>query len=897
MVQHHGSFMGASNSNSYAAPLSEADARLDAEFERLRKIELSYLTLFRKSSRFDSAGFGHFFLSQELKFDGFANNVMNSMHQHPQQPQHRQTSLDGSLDPPSESHSMLNDIASGHGNGNGNDLRRNKSTMTVNTVKSTGGLSSISMESHAIYNLAFSHDGKYLASAGADGLIRVWEVIASELDRQDFHTHNTDLASSSVATVPQRHRRSFIDTAFDETLSDITSILNVTANEMGSRSMSRSMSKPPVLQLSPTQAQPPLLHPPKGRSRRNTLNSNDSMSSDAHNTFGVTNGTGTTDKDGDKSSIYAPVFKSDPVKIFYHDKTVNSLDWSKNNFLLSSSEDGTAKLWHVDRADCLQTYRFDSIVTAAQFHKSDDRFFVASQWNGRVVFLSILEKEIIFEIKLNKSITCLDFSPDSKKLFVGCDKGYVFSLKINHHSFEIEDDYQLKKKKTGHRITGIKSFVDESTKSGNVNYVPNPNGGSAATASKNAPNDDGCAIKLLITSNDSKCRLVNYSHKFLEVKYTGYTNKFSSIAASLNEDHTFLITGSEDGWTYMWQIYSDKKKKIENEKKVLNKAHFDILNFFKDDTSIIENKYYGSFHTNNSRCNVSIFAPRASLKLLELSNDPIFDLKHQYSFALKESGVKDTEVDDLTTAIIVTADNMGKIKVFRRDFARPIRKALQTKKMAHLVERRRATLREHNKQNPNNGNTLSTIMDDQTVMNRNALVIPNYEATRMNIADTMKSVYLEPPQANTFRGRSSRGGTGKKLAVMRPANKLAVETAAIPTDNNVVVNGTGQGSLLPLSPSSSLSLANSPAPSSSRGEYFSSFSPSPTGHRTSASALSGMTAVSRSSPQTGAAPAEIEQQLRVLLGPSGSAQTPGSAAVAQQVAQHQHSRSRSPQKT
>lgn len=143
---------------------------------------------------------------------------------------------------------------------------------------------------------------------------------------------------------------------------------------------------------------------------------------------------------------------------------------------------------------------------------------------------------------------------------------------------------------------------------------------------------------------------------------------------------------------------------------------------------------------------MSIFAPKASLKLLELSNDPIFDLKHQYSSLVAESHIKDLEIDDLSTAIIVSTDNTGKIKVFRRDFSRYIRKALQGKKASQLLDRKQSVL----------SRGLS-----KKVMNRNSLVIPNYEATTMNIADTMSSVYMDPDA--TFRAVVRRDISGLQI--------------------------------------------------------------------------------------------------------------------------------------
>lgn len=677
----------------------------ELDLENLKKIDLNYLTLFRRSARFSNKGFNHFFLCQELKCDNYSIPIFEPSNE---------TNID-------QNNNNINNI---NGNNINNNLDNQNLSISYTRNISSTTVNSTNNSSHAIYNMSFSHDGKYLASAGADGLIRVWEVITSEMERHINHTSPNPNNGQFLNVPVKPHRKSFIESAIDDTINDLSSMINRSASADRNRAHSNS--------------------------RRNTLDSNETAHTNDSNPHSYQHSNGPE---------FAPVFKSKPIKTFYHDKTVNSLDWSKNNFLLSSSEDGTAKLWHVDRADCLQTYKFDSIVTCAKFHKSDDRFFVACQWNGRVVFLSILEKEVIYEVNLNKSITCFDFSPDSTRLFIGCDKGYIVSIKIEK-GLIIETDHQIKRKHNMPRITSISTFVEDSIEYSNSNSGTTNNRFNHLSHIKTSNNDSNNnkfnhpdTIKMLVSCNDSKIRLFNFTEKFLEVRYSGHTSKNSIIAATVNENHTHVISGSDDGWTYMWQLYSDKKNKIENEKKLMTKAHFDLLNYFKDDTCLIDNKYYGSFHTHNNRCNVAIFAPRASLKLLELSNDPIFDIKHQYYNILNESNVKDLEIDDLSTAIILSTDNTGKIKVFRRDFSRYIRKAIQSKKGSQILERKQSVL----------SRNLS-----KKVMNRNSLVIPNYDATTHNITDTMSSVYMDSD--STLRGRGNKG-------FVRPANKFAVESS------------------------------------------------------------------------------------------------------------------------
>ncbi|GMF07830.1 unnamed protein product [Ambrosiozyma monospora] len=107
------------------------------------------------------------------------------------------------------------------------------------------------------------------------------------------------------------------------------------------------------------------------------------------------------------ASLFAPVFKSKPVRQFYHSDTVIDLDWSPNNFLISSSEDHTVKLWHVERDDCLKVFTFPTFVSSVKFHRTDDRFFVSAEYDGTIKLWSILENEVVYTKKLTSSVTLL----------------------------------------------------------------------------------------------------------------------------------------------------------------------------------------------------------------------------------------------------------------------------------------------------------------------------------------------------------------------------------------------------------------------------------------------------------------------------------------------------------
>lgn len=70
--------------------------------------------------------------------------------------------------------------------------------------RTTGkALSKLDGHTDSVIGVKFSQDGKYLASAGMDGLIRVYEVVDSE--KTDADTDNKDSAASAPAGKTTKH--------------------------------------------------------------------------------------------------------------------------------------------------------------------------------------------------------------------------------------------------------------------------------------------------------------------------------------------------------------------------------------------------------------------------------------------------------------------------------------------------------------------------------------------------------------------------------------------------------------------------------------------------------------------------------------------------------------------
>jgi WD40 repeat protein len=359
---------------------------------------------------------------------------------------------------------------------------------------------------------------------------------------------------------------------------------------------------------------------------------------------------------GGGERLSAPVFRSKPVREFVgHTGDILDLSWSKNNFLLSSSMDKTVRLWHISRQECLCTFKHKDFVTSIAFHPTDDRFFLAGSLDSVLRLWSIPDKSVAFWNQLPDLITAVAFTPDGKTAMAGVLSGLCLFYEtegLKYHT-QIHVRSSRGKNAKGSKITGIRTI-----------YFP--------------PDDPEGEMKVLITSNDSRVRMYNLRDKSLEMKFRGHENTCSQINASFSDDAAYVICGSEDRKAYIW---STAQIDVENKDKrpvELFEAHSDIVT-------------------------AAIIAPTKSRQLLSASGDPIYDLcnpppvtllsreesnassmphapsesEKRHSDPISEPQIKKPEETPAYLArcthmdgnIIITADYLGGIKVFRQDCA------------------------------------------------------------------------------------------------------------------------------------------------------------------------------------------------------------------------------------
>ncbi|TQS35586.1 hypothetical protein Golomagni_03989 [Golovinomyces magnicellulatus] len=341
--------------------------------------------------------------------------------------------------------------------------------------------------------------------------------------------------------------------------------------------------------------------------------------------------------------LNAPVFKSKPIREYIgHTGDILDIDWSKNNFLLTSALDKTVKLWHPSRQECLCTFSHDEIITSISFHPTDDRFFLAGSLDCILRLWSIPEKKVAFNCESPDPITAVAFTPSGTIAIAGGFSGLCRFYDVDQeHGLRVSDQIYVRssrgKNAKGSKITGIRTTI----------FPPEIK--------------DGNDVYVLVTSNDSRVRLYNLKDKRLEMKFQGHQNSYSQISARFSDDGRFVICGRSI------------KPKDSGQKEA----------------SPVE-----TFNANSSIVTTALLAPAATRRLLSESDDPIYDicnpppvtllsLDEHSAWASVGSETRQNMMRNKTEAspayfsrsshndglIIITSDYAGSIKCFRIDCA------------------------------------------------------------------------------------------------------------------------------------------------------------------------------------------------------------------------------------
>ncbi|XP_057746590.1 uncharacterized protein LOC130965845 [Arachis stenosperma] len=221
----------------------------------------------------------------------------------------------------------------------------------------TGLYKSQEIQAHegSIWSIRFSLDGRYLASAGEDCVIHVWQVVETERKGELLLMEKPEDANVNMLF---------------------------------------------VMNGSPERA---TLSPSKESSLEKRRRGRPSVSRKSLS----------LDQLVVPETVFALTEK--PICSFEgHLDDVLDLSWSRSQHLLSSSMDKTVRLWQLSSKSCLKIFSHSDYVTCIQFNPVDDRYFISGSLDAKVRIWSIPDRQVVDWTDLHEMVTAASYTPDGQ---------------------------------------------------------------------------------------------------------------------------------------------------------------------------------------------------------------------------------------------------------------------------------------------------------------------------------------------------------------------------------------------------------------------------------------------------------------------------------------------------
>ncbi|KAI8064162.1 WD40-repeat-containing domain protein [Gongronella butleri] len=133
--------------------------------------------------------------------------------------------------------------------------------------------------------------------------------------------------------------------------------------------------------------------------------------------------------------------RSKKVNPNYHVDAIMDLAWNKHhrNFLLSSSADGTIKLWDLSTGQCMQSYaHHKDKVQSVAWHPSEPTVFMSGSYDKTVCVLDARSPGQVTRWKLDSDVESLHWDPHVPTCFyVALESGYVHYYDIQNKQGEV----------------------------------------------------------------------------------------------------------------------------------------------------------------------------------------------------------------------------------------------------------------------------------------------------------------------------------------------------------------------------------------------------------------------------------------------------------------------------
>jgi WD40 repeat protein len=217
-------------------------------------------------------------------------------------------------------------------------------------------------------------------------------------------------------------------------------------------------------------------------------------------------------------------FLSIARKVAGHSADITCMTFSCDDIIISASLDGTVRLWHASHPRELGIFKHDEAVIAVAVHPTNSSLFLACTFGNVVLVWSIRDNEILQTLQFVSPPTAAAFSPDGRRVAIGCYNGacFVYSLPDYRYVTQFIAGPRRKKKTSSEKVTSI-VFVS--------------------------------ASQFLISTNDSRIRLYSSDNFSVIRKYVGHVAEDAHQKLTLSPDKSsMMIASEENGAVLIWPI-------------------------------------------------------------------------------------------------------------------------------------------------------------------------------------------------------------------------------------------------------------------------------------------------------------------------------------------------------
>jgi WD40 repeat protein len=207
-----------------------------------------------------------------------------------------------------------------------------------------------------------------------------------------------------------------------------------------------------------------------------------------------------------------------------HTSDVTCIAFSCDDMVISASLDNTVRLWHPSQSKYLGIFKHEEAVIAVASHPTDSSIFLACTFGNSVLVWSITDNEVIQTLAFVSLPTAAAFSPDGKRVAIGCYNGvcFFYALPDFRYVTQFIAGPRKKKKISNKKITSI-AFVSDS--------------------------------QFLVSTNDSRIRLYSSENFSVIRKYVGHVTEHAQQRMTLSCDGGLLAIGSEQkGDVFIWPL-------------------------------------------------------------------------------------------------------------------------------------------------------------------------------------------------------------------------------------------------------------------------------------------------------------------------------------------------------